>query len=157
MKDSGFCPERLEPCQSGRELEQQRAELSFGQPEQQLAGQPEQQPGLPASPLFSSPGRKSEVGPPTHGQNPVPSIEGRNVDTAPGLVARIRMTGRRSRRGLLSIRQASHPEAERPIYMTEPQFAAGGSRKDWIGVRMACMVSACESRTVVICRNLLLP
>ncbi len=39
--------ERLEPSEPGRELEQQRQELPRGVPEQEHAGQPEQQPRLP--------------------------------------------------------------------------------------------------------------
>lgn len=39
--------ERLEPRESRRELEQQREELPVGEPEQEHARQPEQQPRLP--------------------------------------------------------------------------------------------------------------
>ena len=44
---AGTEPKRLEPGQSGREPEQQRRELTVGKPEQQHAGEPEQQPGAP--------------------------------------------------------------------------------------------------------------
>ena len=38
---------RLEPGQSGRQLEQQRQELPVGESQQEFAGQPQQQPRLP--------------------------------------------------------------------------------------------------------------
>lgn len=38
---------RLEPGEPGRQLEQQRVELPVGEPQQELARQPEQQLGLP--------------------------------------------------------------------------------------------------------------
>ena len=40
----------LEPGQPGRQLEQRPAELPVGEPQQERAGEPEQQPGLPACP-----------------------------------------------------------------------------------------------------------
>jgi RNA-directed DNA polymerase len=40
----------LEPRRPGRELEQRRAERAIGVPEQERAGEPEQQPGLPSGP-----------------------------------------------------------------------------------------------------------
>ncbi len=49
---SGFCPKRFVPCDSGRQLEQQRQELPVGQSQQQQSGQQEQQHRFPAcSPL----------------------------------------------------------------------------------------------------------
>jgi hypothetical protein len=39
--------QRLEPREPRRQLEQQRRELPFSEPQQEHAGQPEQQPGLP--------------------------------------------------------------------------------------------------------------
>lgn len=39
---------RLEPREPRRRLEQRRHELPFGEPEQEHAGEPEQQPGLPS-------------------------------------------------------------------------------------------------------------
>ena len=38
------------PCEPGRQLEQQRQELPCGEPQQERAGQPEQQPGLSLGP-----------------------------------------------------------------------------------------------------------
>ncbi len=43
-----------EPCQSGRQLEQQRAELPVGQSQQQRPRQPQQQPGLPPRPQLTT-------------------------------------------------------------------------------------------------------
>lgn len=42
----------LEPCQPGRQLEQQRQELPIGEPQQEQPVEPEQQPGLPPCPEF---------------------------------------------------------------------------------------------------------
>jgi RNA-directed DNA polymerase len=44
----------LEPGQPGRLLEQQRAELPFGQPQQEHAGQPQQQPWFPPRPKLKA-------------------------------------------------------------------------------------------------------
>jgi hypothetical protein len=37
----------LEPCESGRQLEQQREQLPGGEPQQQRPDEPEQQPWVP--------------------------------------------------------------------------------------------------------------
>ncbi len=46
----GLVRRRLEPREPGRELEQRRQELPFGEPQQQRAWEPQQQPGLPCLP-----------------------------------------------------------------------------------------------------------
>ena len=45
---------RLQPGESGRQLEQQRDQLPDGEPQQQQPGQQEQQPGVPFRPALSS-------------------------------------------------------------------------------------------------------
>jgi hypothetical protein len=50
----GVAAKRLEPRESGRQLEQQRDQLSDGEPQQQHAGQQEQQHRIPFRPPHSS-------------------------------------------------------------------------------------------------------
>ena len=51
----------LEPREPRRQLEQQRRELPRGVPEQERAGQPQQQPGAPARPLPRSSGDPADA------------------------------------------------------------------------------------------------
>ena len=50
----GVAAKGLEPCESGRQLEQQREQLPGGEPQQQQPDQPEQQPRVPFRPAPSS-------------------------------------------------------------------------------------------------------
>jgi hypothetical protein len=50
----GVAAKRLQPCESGRQLQQQRNQLPDGEPQQQLAGQQQQQHGVPLCPAHSS-------------------------------------------------------------------------------------------------------
>jgi hypothetical protein len=54
LKRFGVVAHGLEPRDSRRQLEQQRVELPGGEPQQQLAGQQEQQPRVPVRPAPSS-------------------------------------------------------------------------------------------------------
>ena len=53
MQEVGIDPQELEPCESGRELEQQRQELPVCESEQQRPVEPEQQPWHPHLPSFA--------------------------------------------------------------------------------------------------------
>ena len=54
-KEFGVAAKGLEPCESGRQLEQQRDQLPGGEPQQQQQpDQPEQQPRVPFRPAPSS-------------------------------------------------------------------------------------------------------
>ena len=52
----GVAAKRLEPRESGRQLEQQRDQLPDGEPQQQQPDQPEQQHRVPRRPAPSSTG-----------------------------------------------------------------------------------------------------
>ena len=47
LKEFGVAAKGLEPCESGRQLEQQRDQLPGGEPQQQQPDEPEQQPRVP--------------------------------------------------------------------------------------------------------------
>ena len=54
LKEFGVAAKGLEPCESGRQLEQQREQLPGGEPQQQQPDQPEQQQRVPFRPAPSS-------------------------------------------------------------------------------------------------------
>jgi hypothetical protein len=54
MQRFGVAAKRLQPCESGRQLQQQRDQLPDGESQQQLAGQQQQQHGIPLCPASSS-------------------------------------------------------------------------------------------------------
>ena len=63
LKEFGVAAKGLEPCESGRQLEQQRDQLPGGEPQQQRPDEPEQPPRVPfrsAPRSVSSSNRRAE-------------------------------------------------------------------------------------------------